>query len=182
MPFRFEKGVLPGLLFIEPRVFDDPRGFFLELYKRTDFAREGVPEFVQDNLSFSRARTLRGLHFQRPPHAQGKLVQALSGESYDVAVDLRPSSPAFGQWQATTLSRDNRRMVYIPEGCAHGFCVLSDTAEVSYKTTAEYDPASESGIAWNDEALAIDWPVPAPLLSARDEDWPRLAAADTGFD
>ena len=181
MPFRFERGRLPGLLFIEPRVFDDPRGFFLETYKRSDFEREGVPELVQDNLSYSRKDTLRGLHFQRPPHAQGKLVQALAGEIFDVAVDLRRGSPTYGQWQAERLSRDNRRMVYIPEGCAHGFCVVSEAAEVSYKTTAEYHPVSESGIAWDDDALGIEWPVSRPVLSDRDEQWPRLAAAETGF-
>ena len=176
MPFTFSPTALPGVVIIEPKVFADERGFFMETYKRSDFAAAGLDvEFVQENHSRSVQGTLRGLHLQRPPRAQGKLVRVLEGEIWDVAADIRRGSPTFGQWQGVTLSADNRRSIYIPAGYAHGFCVVSPEAQVVYKTTDEYAPELEWGVRWDDPVLAIRWPVSAPTLSARDGSWPPLA-------
>jgi dTDP-4-dehydrorhamnose 3,5-epimerase len=159
---------LPGVVLIEPVVHRDARGFFLETFHAAEFAAAGLPTvFVQDNHSASVRGTLRGLHFQRRK-PQGKLVRVTEGEIWDVAVDVRPDSPTFGRWTGATLSADNYRQLYIPPGFAHGFCVLSERAQVQYKCTALYDPADEVGIAYNDAALAIRWPIDHPLLSARD--------------
>jgi dTDP-4-dehydrorhamnose 3,5-epimerase len=174
MAFKFESLDIPGVILIEPTVLHDGRGFFLETYKRSEFAAAGIHEaFVQENQSFSRRGVLRGLHYQRPPYAQSKLVRVLSGTIFDVAVDLRPDSPTAGRWVATTLSSTDRKMIYIPSWCAHGYCVLSDTAEVCYLTSAEYAPEHESGIVWNDPALQVKWPVETPTVSARDQNWSR---------
>lgn len=175
MPFTFERLAIPEVILIEPRVFGDPRGFFMETYKRSDFAAYGLDEpFVQENHSRSERGTLRGLHYQLPPHAQSKLVRVVIGEVFDVAVDVRPDSPTRGHWVGVRLSAENRRMLYVPPWCAHGFCVTSETAEVVYKTTTEYAPAHESGLVWNDPALAIDWPVGSPIISERDQKWPAF--------
>ena len=175
MPFQVRPLELPGVLLLEPRVYDDPRGCFIELYKHSEFAAAGLPaSFVQDNYSSSVRAVLRGLHYQRPPKVQAKLVMALHGEIFDVAVDLRPGSPAFGRTIGVTLSSANRRMLYVPEGFAHGFCVVSDRAEVMYKVTAEYAPELESGIRWNDPHLGIRWPVADPIVSAKDAALPLL--------
>jgi dTDP-4-dehydrorhamnose 3,5-epimerase len=175
MPFEFTQTSLPGVMLIEPRAFEDARGFFMETYRQNDYASAGVPDAcVQENHSRSSQGTLRGLHFQRPPKAQGKLVRAIVGEIFDVAVDIRPDSQTFGQWVGITLSAENRRILYIPSWCAHGFCVVSETAEVVYKTTAEYAPELEGGLAWDDASLAIAWPVSNPLVSHRDRQWPTL--------
>jgi dTDP-4-dehydrorhamnose 3,5-epimerase len=177
MPFRFTELDLPGVVAIEPRVAGDARGFFMETYKHADYAAVGLSDaFVQENHSRSVRGTLRGLHFQREPKAQGKLVRCIVGEIYDVAVDIRPESPTFGRWAAVRLSAENRRMLFIPSWCAHGFCVLSECAEVVYKTTAEYAPDLEGGLAWSDPDVGIDWPVSDPILSERDRCWPRLSA------
>jgi dTDP-4-dehydrorhamnose 3,5-epimerase len=166
---------LPGVLIVEPDVHRDARGFFLETYHAAKFASAGLDvSFVQDNHSSSVQHTLRGLHAQRT-RPQGKLVRAVEGEIWDVAVDLRPDAPTFGQWTATTLSADNFRQLYIPPGFAHGFCVLSLTAQVEYKCTTFYDPSDEIGIAYNDPDVAIRWPVAHPVLSERDKGHPRLA-------
>jgi dTDP-4-dehydrorhamnose 3,5-epimerase len=173
MPFTFEHTEIPGLLVIEPRVIADDRGFFIEAYKRSEFAAAGIGDvFVQVNHSRSQRGVLRGLHYQHPPHAQSKLIRVLSGEIFDVAVDIRPDSPTAGRWVGVRLSSSNRRMVYVPHWCAHGFCVLSEHAEVAYMTTTEYAPASESGFMWNDPQIGIAWPVAAPTLSERDTKWP----------
>ena len=165
---------LPGVLIIEPRVFGDARGFFLESWHRERYATAGIDvDFVQDNLSYSARGVLRGLHVQHP-HAQGKLVYVLQGEVFDVAVDIRLGSPTFGQCEAVVLSADNKRQFYIPPGFAHGFCVTSETALFAYKCTEFYSPADEFGIAWNDPDLAIAWPDAAPQLSAKDREAPRL--------
>ena len=180
MPFTFQKLAIPEVLLIEPHIVSDSRGFFMETYKRSVFAAAGIDEvFVQENHSRSERGVLRGLHYQEPPYAQSKLIRVLSGEIFDVAVDLRPDSPTGGQWVGVTLSAANRRMVYVPHWCAHGFCVVSDRAEVVYMTTTEYAPAHESGFMWNDPALAIDWPVSSPTLSARDTQWPPFALKRT---
>jgi dTDP-4-dehydrorhamnose 3,5-epimerase len=181
MPFRFTALELPGVVLVEPRVFTDERGFFMETYKHRDYLAAGLPEgFAQENHSRSARGSLRGLHYQRPPAAQGKLVRAIAGEIYDVAVDLRPQSPTFGRWTGVTLSADNCRMLYVPSWCAHGFCVVSEWAEVVYKTTAEYTPALEGGLMWNDPEVAITWPVIDPILSERDRRWPSLAEIAAG--
>ena len=175
MPFRFERLAIPEVLLIEPREMTDSRGVFLEIYKRSEFAAAGIGEvFVQENLSISERRVLRGLHYQRAPHAQSKLVRVVSGRIFDVAVDLRPDSRTSGQWVGVELTAEDRKVMYIPAWCAHGFCVLSDRAEIAYHTSAEYAPDYEAGIMWNDPALGIDWPVADPLVSDRDRNWPPL--------
>ena len=159
MPFIFEKTKIPGVVIIQPQVFGDSRGYFVETFKAPDFAEAGLPtEFVQDNESSSTQGVLRGLHFQKE-HTQGKLVRVTQGEVFDVAVDVRPGSETFGQWVGVTLSAEKKNMFYIPEGFAHGFLVLSDHASFVYKCTDVYDPSSEGGIPWNDEMIGIDWPV-----------------------
>jgi dTDP-4-dehydrorhamnose 3,5-epimerase len=182
MPFRRVDTDIPAVKIIEPQVFADERGFFLETYKRSEFAAFGIAEvFVQMNRSKSARGILRGLHYQKRPKAQGKLVQVIAGEIIDVAVDIRKGAPTFGKAVVTKLTSDNKRMIYVPGGFAHGFCVISDTAEVSYMTTAEYAPECEAGIRWNDPDLAIDWPIRSPQLSKRDLHWPSLKDADNNF-
>ncbi|WIG98100.1 dTDP-4-dehydrorhamnose 3,5-epimerase [Myxococcus sp. SDU36] len=168
---------LPDVLLLEPKVFGDDRGFFMEMFHAARYAAVGIPgPFVQDNYSRSAKGTLRGLHFQEP-QAQGKLVQVLAGAVYDVAVDVRRGSPTFGQWVAVELSADNRRQLWIPPGFAHGFCVVSDSADFHYKCTALYAPETERSVAWNDPDLSIAWPVSEPLLSPKDAQAPRLRDA-----
>ena len=165
---------LDGLLVIEPRVFGDSRGFFMETWNRVKYREAGLDvDFVQDNLSLSRRGIVRGLHFQNP-NPQGKLVQVLAGEVYDVAVDLRRSSPTFGRWQAIVLSNENQRQFYVPPGFAHGFAVLSETALFHYKCTAPYAPADERTLLWNDPDLGVPWPVAEPVLSEKDARGVRL--------
>ncbi|MDR2431376.1 MAG: dTDP-4-dehydrorhamnose 3,5-epimerase [Candidatus Margulisbacteria bacterium] len=164
-----------GLLIIEPQVFPDERGFFLESYNQKDFAAAGLNAlFVQDNHSRSVKGTLRGLHFQKPGFAQVKLVRCTFGEVYDVAVDLRQSSPTFKQWFGVTLSAENKKQFLIPRGFAHGFAVLSDFAEFQYKCDDYYAPQAEAGIRWNDPELNIDWKTRAPVISGKDRDLPLL--------
>ena len=175
MPFTFKPTALPGVTIIEPTIFEDERGFFMETFKKSEFARAGIDvEFVQENHSRSLAGTLRGLHLQRPPKAQAKLVRVLEGEIFDVAADIRPDSPTYGTWVSVTLSAENRRSIFIPAGFAHGFCVVSPAAQVAYKTTDEYAPELESGVRWNDPLLAIPWPCAEPILSERDRRWTLL--------
>ena len=175
MPFTFHSTQLPGVVIVEPKVFADDRGFFIETYKRSDFVAGGIDvDFVQENHSKSVRGTLRGLHFQRAPKAQAKLVRAIEGEVFDVVVDIRKGSPTFGRWEAVLLSAENRRSVYVPAGYAHGFCVTSAEAQIVYKTSAEYAPELEDGVRWDDPALAIPWPITAPILSPRDGRWPNL--------
>jgi dTDP-4-dehydrorhamnose 3,5-epimerase len=173
--------IIPDVLIIEPRVFGDDRGFFLESWNHHTFAQAGLHQnFVQDNHSLSSLGTLRGLHYQLK-HTQGKLVRVTHGEVYDVAVDVRRSSPHFGKWVGVTLSAENKQMLWVPPGFAHGFYVVSATAEFMYKCTDFYDPASEQAIAWDDPAIGIQWPlVPgAPvLLSAKDKLGKRLKDAE----
>jgi dTDP-4-dehydrorhamnose 3,5-epimerase len=166
---------LPGVIVIEPAIHADGRGFFLETYHAERYREHGITgPFVQDNHSRSVAGTLRGLHLQiRRP--QGKLVRAIEGEIFDVAVDVRRGSPTFGRWVGAILTAENFRQMYVPPGFAHGFAVVSPVAQVEYKCTDLYDPASEIGIAWNDPALGITWPIAQPLLSARDSQHPTLA-------
>lgn len=170
---------LPGVLLLEPRAFGDERGFFLETFRASTLADAGIAApFVQDNQSRSRRGTLRGLHYQLDPHAQGKLVRVTRGCVFDVAVDVRRGSPHFGQWFGAQLDDVSHRMLWIPPGFAHGFVVISDDADFVYKCTAYYEPAAERGIAWNDPRVAIAWPDTgaAPLVSPRDGALPRLDA------
>jgi dTDP-4-dehydrorhamnose 3,5-epimerase len=183
VPFRFTPTAIPAVVVVEPKVFGDERGFFLESYQRSAFAASGITvDFRQDNHSRSALRgTLRGLHFQRAPQAQGKLVRVLRGSVFDVAVDVRSGSPTYGRWVAETLDSRSHRMLWVPEGFAHGFQTLEDGTEVAYKTTSEYSLAHEGCIRWDDPALAIPWPVRDPILNQRDASAPPLAAADPGF-
>jgi len=165
---------LAGAVVIEPKVFGDERGFFLETYNQARYREAGIDlDFVQDNLSYSRRGTLRGLHFQNP-HCQGKLVYVLEGEVFDVAVDIRRHSPTFGQWVGVTLSSENKWQFYVPPGFAHGFCVTSETALFAYKCTDLYAPECEGSILWCDEDIGINWPIENPLLSEKDQAAPRL--------
>lgn len=165
---------LPGLLRIEPRAFGDARGFFLETFQQNRFQRAGLPtSFVQDNHSRSVRGTLRGLHYQSP-QPQGKLIFTVRGEIWDVAVDVRPGSPTYGQWYGVTLSETNHWQLYVPPGFAHGFCVVSEIADIVYKCTDFYAPEFEQTIVWNDPDLNIPWPVSNPILSAKDQRGQRL--------
>jgi dTDP-4-dehydrorhamnose 3,5-epimerase len=182
MPFKFERLSILDVIVITPTVFRDERGFFMEAYKKSEFAAAGIPErFVQDNQSKSGHAVLRGLHYQKIPKAQGKLMQVTQGEIFDVAVDIRKGSPTYGKWVGVKLSSNSAQMLYVPVGFAHGFCVLSETAEVTYKVTDEYSPEHEAGIVWDDPDIAIAWPVEHPSLSRRDAAYPRLKGLETGF-
>ena len=164
MPFRFEETGLPGMFLIEPRVFPDDRGFFLESWKRSDFHSVGITEeFYQDNHSKSSAGVLRGLHYQTGTEAQGKLVRVVAGAVWDVGVDIREDSPTFRKWFGIELTSENHRMLYIPPGFAHGFLTLEDETEFLYKCTSEYSPSADAGIIWNDPDLAIEWPIPSGM-------------------
>lgn len=170
---------IPGLLLLEPVVHGDMRGFFMETWRESFFAEHGIPDrFVQDNHSRSVRGALRGLHYQLE-YPQGKLVRAVRGEVFDVAVDLRHQSATFGQWFGANLSEDNRRQLWIPPGFAHGFCVLSESADLCYKCTEYYHPEDDRSLLWNDPAIGIEWPLPesGPILSERDRNAPRLADA-----
>lgn len=183
MPFIFKKLEIPGVILIEPKIFKDNRGYFMETYKYSDFAKAGIKEnFIQDNCSSSVRRVLRGLHYQKNPNAQGKLVQCLKGRIFDVAVDIRKGSETFKKWIGLELSDENNYMLYIPPAFAHGFIVLSETADVIYKCTKEYSPEDDRGIIWNDPEIGIIWPLHNPILSEKDARHPRLKEADINFE
>ncbi|MHB8603781.1 MAG: dTDP-4-dehydrorhamnose 3,5-epimerase [Thermoplasmatota archaeon] len=183
MPFTFRRlDAIPDVVLVEPRLFADERGAFMETYKQSEFAKSGIPDALhQDNCSISKRGVLRGLHYQLPPAAQGKLVRCLKGEVYDVAVDIRVGSPTFGRWADARLSAENRHMLWVPVGFAHGFQSLTDGAEVMYKTTHEYSPPHERCIRWDDPALAIPWPIAKPILHQKDAQAPLLADAENKF-
>ena len=174
---KFTALAIPEVLLVEPKVFGDTRGFFLESFRQDlfDQATGSHYEFIQDNHSRSSRGVLRGLHYQLPPHAQGKLVRVTSGAVFDVAVDIRRNSATFGQWVGAELTAENHKQLWVPPGFAHGFLVLSETADFVYKTTDYYAPESDRGIRWDDADLAIDWPVSDPLLSGKDAKAPFLA-------
>ncbi len=172
---------LPDVLELQPKVFRDPRGFFLETYNRNRFAEIGIQEtFVQDNHSRSSKGTLRGLHFQLR-HAQAKLCRVIEGEAYDVAVDIRLGSPTFGKWASVLLSAEKQNQIFIPAGFAHGFAALTDTVQFLYKCSDFYDPADEHGIRWNDPSLAIPFPISDPLISEKDAKYGTLAEMPQQF-
>ena len=176
MPFEFKKMNIQDVILVIPKVFDDERGFFLEGYKKSEFKNNGIDvEFNQDNHSKSTKGVLRGLHYQAAPKAQAKLVRCISGEIFDVAVDIRKNSPTFGKWTGAKLSAENKNMLFIPEGFAHGFVVLSDTAELLYKASNEFSKEHDRGVLWNDPDINIEWGIDfTPLLSEKDKKQPRL--------
>ncbi len=172
---KFIETPIQGLWIIEPRIFEDERGFFMETYHQEKFREHGITApFVQQNHSHSKRGVIRGLHYQTPPFEQGKLVSVTHGEAFDVAVDIRPSSPTFGKWFGITLSSENHRLFYIPPGFAHGFCAISDAVDFFYSCTNIYSPAHESGIAWDDPAIGIKWPTISPIVSLKDIKLPSL--------
>ena len=174
MALNIKQLKIPGVFLIEPPCFTDRRGFFMETFHREKYAAAGLDrDFVQDNHSHSKKGVLRGLHYQLK-QAQGKLIYAVSGTIFDVAVDIRKGSPTFGQWTGAELSAENHRQIYVPEGFAHGFVVLSDCADVIYKCTALYAPGDEYGILWSDPDIGIGWPIEMPILSAKDLENPAL--------
>jgi dTDP-4-dehydrorhamnose 3,5-epimerase len=180
--FEFIRQAIPDVILVKPRVFRDERGFFLETYRHNDFAEAGIAEsFLQDNHSLSRRDVLRGLHYQTGPFAQGKLVRCVVGRIFDVAVDIRRGSPSYGKWVSFKLSDRNQYVLYVPPGFAHGFAVLSESAQVSYKCTCEYSPDHDRGIIWNDPDIGIDWPVISPVLSPKDAMHPALRDSDNPF-
>lgn len=171
MPFEFEKQAIEDVILVKPKVFGDNRGFFMETYKKSDFFTNGIEvEFNQDNHSKSSAHVLRGLHFQKAPHGQAKLVRCSRGRIYDIAVDIRKDSKTFGSYVKVELSEANKHMLFIPEGFAHGFVVLSEEAELIYKASGEYCPQADCGIIWNDKDINIDWEIDfEPILSEKDK-------------
>lgn len=173
--FDFKEMELKGLFLITPQVFNDNRGFFMETFKKSDFQKIGIDrEFLQDNHSRSIKGVLRGLHYQAGEHAQGKLIRCIRGAIFDVAVDIRPDSKTFGKWCGVTLSEDNHQQLFIPEGFAHGYYTLTDTADILYKATREYAPNADRGIIWNDPDINIDWQTNMPILSDKDKLHPKL--------
>lgn len=181
MSFQFEQTKIPGVVIIQPQVFGDSRGYFCETFKAPDFKAAGLPvDFVQDNESSSTKGVLRGLHFQKE-HTQGKLVRVTHGEVFDVAVDVRPGSATFGSWVGVVLSSEKKNLFYVPEGFAHGFLVLSDTAEFVYKCTDVYDPTSEGGIPWNDPTINITWPELDIPYKTSEKDEKHLSFTEQDF-
>jgi dTDP-4-dehydrorhamnose 3,5-epimerase len=183
MNFTFKRLAIPEVILIEARAYADERGYFMEAFNESDFARAGIlTTFVQDNQSRSKKGVIRGLHYQMNPMAQAKLIRATRGIVWDVAVDIRKGSPSFAKWVGEVLSDENHRTLFVPEGFAHGFCVMSDEADVSYKTSKVYSPSHERGIVWNDESLGIQWPSANPILLKRDATLPILSKAENNFE
>ncbi|MBN1694050.1 dTDP-4-dehydrorhamnose 3,5-epimerase [candidate division WOR-3 bacterium] len=176
MDFKFKKLSIPDLIIVTPQVFNDERGIFMETYKKSAFEKVGIKEnFIQDNHSSSKKNVLRGLHYQIPPMEQAKLVRCIKGEVFDVAVDLRKGSPYFGKWAGDYLSEENRKMIFIPAGFAHGYLVLSEEADISYKVNKEYSKEHDRGIFWKDTTVRIEWPLYGkPILSDKDKKLPLL--------
>ncbi len=176
MPFEFEKQKIEDIILVKPTVYGDNRGFFMESYKKSEFIKNGIDvDFIQDNHSKSSRCVLRGLHYQAKPHAQAKLVRCVKGKIYDVAVDLRKTSKTFGQYVKVELSEENKQMLFIPKGFAHGFVVLSNEAEIIYKSGQEYAPNSDRGVLWSDKDLNIDWEIDfEPILSEKDKIQPKF--------
>lgn len=179
----FQKTSLSGVWLIQPQVFKDNRGFFLESFSKKKFEAAGIDaQFVQDNHSMSVEKgVLRGLHFQKPPHTQAKLVRVVRGSVFDVVVDLRKNSDTFGKWESFKLGTDNFQMLFVPRGFAHGFCTLDENTEFLYKTDNFYEPESEQGIIWNDETLNIKWPINNPILSDKDKLLPIFSGINSPF-
>ncbi len=177
----FKKLAIPEVILIEPKIFSDKRGFFFENFKEENFLLNGITKMIQDNISHSTFGVIRGLHYQKNPKAQAKLVTAITGKIFDVAVDIRKNSPTYGKWVGEILSNENHRSLYIPEGFAHGFSVLSEKADVIYKVSSEYSQENEGGIIWNDPTINIPWSVKQPIISEKDNLLPLLENIDTNF-
>lgn len=181
MPFTFMRTKIPDVLIVEPKIFSDGRGFFFENYKRSDFENNGIDaDFVQDNSSYSEAGVVRGMHFQSPPYDQGKLIRAVTGRILDVAIDIRVGSPFFGKWVSEELSEQNRKMLWVPSGFAHGFLSIEE-CYVHYKVTNEYNKDSEGGVSWDDQIIGINWGAREVALSPKDENWPTLEELKSPF-
>ena len=182
MPFTFKRLSIPDVILVEPQSFSDDRGFFFESFKESDFFANGIDKkFVQDNFSHSVNGVIRGLHFQKAPKAQAKLVTVLKGKIFDVAVDIRKNSPTYGKWVSEILSGGTHNLLYVPEGFAHGFCVISDEADVLYKVSNEYSQEHERSIIWNDPKLDIQWPIKKPIISNKDNKLSLLENLDNDF-
>jgi dTDP-4-dehydrorhamnose 3,5-epimerase len=182
LSFKFTKLSIPEVILIEAQVFPDERGFFMESFKESNFISGGIDtKFVQDNYSHSIKGVLRGLHYQKNPKAQAKLVMAIKGEIFDVAVDIRKGSPTFGKWVGEILSETNHKLLYVPEGFAHGFCVLSDEADVLYKVNNEYSTENDRGLIWNDPKINVKWPTVNLIVSKKDQQQPLLENIDNNF-
>jgi dTDP-4-dehydrorhamnose 3,5-epimerase len=183
MPFEFSQLKIEGLVLAVPQIFADGRGYFYEQYKESEFCQGGIEaHFVQTNFSHSTRGVLRGLHYQKEPHTQGKLITVMRGEVFDVAVDIRRGSPSYGQWAGVRLSGQDKALFYVPPGFAHGFCVLSEEVDFFYMNTAEYAPQYDRGVRWDDPAIGIEWPLEGePILSEKDAGQPLLQDADNDF-
>jgi dTDP-4-dehydrorhamnose 3,5-epimerase len=177
----FKKLSIPEVILIEPKIFSDKRGFFFENFKEEDFILNGITKLIQDNISHSTFGVIRGLHYQKNPKAQAKLVTAITGKIFDVAVDIRKNSPTYGKWVGEILSNENHRSLYIPEGFAHGFSVLSKEADIFYKVSNEYSRDNEGGIKWNDPTINISWAIEQPIISEKDDLLPLLKKIDNNF-
>ena len=177
----FKKLSIPEVILIEPKIFSDKRGFFFENFKEEDFILNGITKLIQDNISHSTLGVIRGLHYQKNPKAQSKLVTAITGKIFDVAVDIRKNSQTYGKWVGEILSNENHRSLYIPEGFAHGFSVLSKEADVFYKVSNEYSQENEGGIKWNDPTINISWAIEQPIISEKDNLLPLLKKIDNNF-
>ncbi len=183
MPFTFKKLNLSDVMLVEAKSFPDDRGYFKEIFKESSFIENEInTRFVQDNFSHSIKGVLRGLHFQKNPKAQAKLVTVFRGEIFDVAVDVRKDSPTYRKWVSEILSEQNHKLLFIPEGFAHGYCVLSDEADIFYKVNQEYSPEHDGGFIWNDPEINIKWPSDKPIMSERDQKLPFLKNADNNFE
>jgi dTDP-4-dehydrorhamnose 3,5-epimerase len=182
MPLRFTPLAIADVVLVTPQLFRDERGSFAEIFKHSEFEAAGLAvRWKQMNCSISRKNVLRGMHYQLEPNAQGKLVSIMQGRIFDAVIDIRRRSASFGQWASVELDAEKKQMLWVPPGFAHGFCALSDTAEVFYAVTAEYAPESERGIIWNDPAVGIDWPIKEPILSDKDARYPLLREAEITF-
>ena len=181
MSFVFKKLSIPEVILVEPKLYSDNRGFFFESFKEEDFFSIGITKMIQDNFSHSIYGVIRGLHYQKNPKAQAKLVTVFDGKIFDVAVDIRKNSPTYGKWVSEILSCENHKSLYIPEGFAHGFCVLSKEADVLYKVSNEYSLENEGGIIWNDPTINIPWSVEKPIISEKDSQLPLLENSENDF-
>ena len=182
MPFSFRRLEIPDVLLITPNIFEDERGFFMETYKLSEFKKLGVEyNFVQENFAKSKKNVLRGLHYQLEPKSQGKLVRCVRGKVWDVAVDIRKGSPWYGKWVKVELSEENKNILWVPRGFAHGYVSVEEDSEILYLTTEEYSPQFERGILWNDPTLKIDWGVDSPIVSQKDGKLPLLEKTENNF-
>lgn len=181
MSFTFKKLSIPEVILVEPKTYSDNRGYFFESFKETDFLLNGITKMIQDNFSHSIHGVIRGLHYQKNPKAQAKLVTVFNGKILDVAVDIRKNSPTYGKWVSEILSKENHRSLYIPEGFAHGFSVLSEEADVFYKVNNEYSLEDERGIIWNDPTINISWSIENPIISDKDSKLPLLENSENNF-